>query len=112
MKYIITESRLEQLVLNWLNSEYGNLERHEYPNYIYYTKNGQIIFDYYKKNGLVFINYDRIWSYFESYFSMNYVQIHNLLKEWVKKHYNLNLTTIKPKPPTKQTSNRWESIRF
>jgi hypothetical protein len=110
MKIIITENKLNQMVINWLDKKYGNLEPYEYRNYIYYMKNNQIIFDYNKKIGLVFIDYDNIWSFFESIFGRNYVQIHNLLKEWLYEHYNLKIVTIKPKPPTKQTTKRWESI--
>ena len=96
MKIIITESRLGQIAINWLNKNYGDLEPYEtgkYPEYIFYKKGNEIIFDYNKKNGRAYINYREIWSFFENYFSMNYTQIQGLTKEWVEEHFKLGATT-------------------
>jgi hypothetical protein len=98
MKIIITESRLGQIAINWLNKNYGDLEPYEtgkYPEYIFYKKGDEIIFDYNKKNGFVNVNYDEIWSYFQSFFGMEYKQIQDLTKVWVEERYNLRVTTTK-----------------
>ena len=96
MKILITESKLEKAAINWLNKKYGDLEPFEtrkYPDYIFYRQGNEIIFDYNKKNGNVYVNYDEIWSFFESFFGMNYQQIQDLTKVWVEERYNLRVTT-------------------
>jgi hypothetical protein len=96
MKIIITEDKLNKITLNWLNDNYGDLEPFEseiYPDNIFYRKGDNVIFEYNKKNGVVLINYNEIWSFFESYFDMEYQQIQDLTKIWVEEHYNLRVTT-------------------
>ena len=97
MKIIITENKLEQVAINWLNKNYGDLEEWEndkYPDFIFYKKSGNPVFDYNKKNGEVYISYGEIWSFFESYFGMNFQQIQDLTKQWVEEQYKLGVTTI------------------
>ena len=96
MKYIITENRLERLAINWLNDNFGDLELFEtekYPNYVFYIKGEETILSYNKKNGMVFVDYPKIWSFFESYFSMSNQQIKDITKLWVEERYNLRVTT-------------------
>lgn len=94
MKILITESKLDRLAINWLNDNYGNLESYKskkYPDFIYYKKGKEVIFDYNKNNGYVFVNYDKIWSFFELYFSMDSQQIEDITTVWVGEHYNLDV---------------------
>jgi hypothetical protein len=96
MKYIITESRLNDIVKSWLSNSFGDLipyETKKYPNYIFYGKGGEVIFEYNKKNGCVYISYYKIWSFLESMFGMEHQQIQDLTKEWVEEHYKLKVTT-------------------
>ena len=96
MKIIITENKLERVAINWLNKNYGDLELFEteiYPDFLFYRKGDKVIFDYNKKNGEVYISYDEIWSFFESYFGMNFQQIQYLTKVWVEEQYKLGVTT-------------------
>ena len=96
MKVVITENRLERIAVKWLNDNYGDLEPFEseiYPDNIFYRKGDNVIFEYNKINGVVLINYNEIWSFFESYFDMEYQQIQDLTKIWVEEHYNLRVTT-------------------
>ena len=96
MKILITESKLERVAINWLNKNYGDLEPFEtekYPNQVFYRKGKEIIFSYNKKNGILFVNYQEVWSFFESFFGMEYEQIRDLTKVWVEEHYNLRVTT-------------------
>ena len=96
MKIIITESKLDRLAIKWLNDNYGDLEPFEtekYPNQVFYRKGKEIIFSYNKKNGYVYVNYEEIWSFFESFFGMEYEQIRDLTKVWVEESYNLRVTT-------------------
>jgi hypothetical protein len=103
MKLIITENKLNDVVIKWLNKNYGNLkpyETDEYPYSIFYIRDKEVFFEYNKKNGFVYISYDDIWSFLENIFSMEYEQIQEVTKLWVEEHYNLRVTTTD-----------WKSIR-
>jgi hypothetical protein len=96
MKFVITENKLERLAIKWLNENYGDLEPFEtekHPDYIFYRKGDEVIFDYNKKNEVVYVSYDEIWSFFESFFSMSNQQIKDITKIWVEEHYKLRVTT-------------------
>jgi hypothetical protein len=96
MKYIITESRLHNIVIKHLNSEYKDLEPFEtkkHPDYIFFMKDGEVVFDYNKKNRVVYFSYDKIWSFLQDFFGLEYVEIQDLTKEWVEEHYKLRVTT-------------------
>ena len=111
MKIIITENRLEQVAINWLNKNYGDLEEFEtdkYPDFIFYRKGDKIIFDYNIRSETVHVSYDEIWSFFESYFGMEYEQIQDLTKVWVEERYNLRVTTTSKW--SLYIKNRWRNI--
>jgi hypothetical protein len=96
MKVIITESQKDRAIIKWLNSEYGDLERYgkkKYPDYIFFMKDGEVVFDYNEVNGIVFISYDKIWSFLENFFGLEYKEIQDLTKEWVEEHYKIRVTT-------------------
>jgi hypothetical protein len=87
---------LKNKIIKYLNSEYPELEQFEtekYPDYIFFMKDGKFIFYYNKKNGSVGISYDKIWSFLESFFGLEYKEIQVLTKEWVEEHYKLEVTT-------------------
>ena len=87
---------MDRAVLKYLNTIYGDLtpfETDKHPNFIFFMKDGEVIFDYNKKNGKVYISYDRIWSFLESFFGLKYEEIQDLTKEWVEEHYKLSVTT-------------------
>ena len=90
--------KLKHIIFQYLNSEYPELEQfepEEYPNHIFFMEDGQVVFDYNKKNGYVYISYDKIWSFMESFFGLNYKEIQTLTKEWVEEHYKLRVTTTR-----------------
>jgi len=96
MKVIITESQKDRAIIKWLNSEYGDLEQIEtedWPDYIFFMKDGKVIFDYNKENGDVGISKDKIWLFLQNFFGMEYREIQDLTKEWIKEHYKLGVTT-------------------
>jgi len=98
MKIIITESRRTQIAIKWLNNNFGDLELYETdrePNYIFYMKNGEVIFDYDKLNGRAYINYRKIWSFFESIFSMDYRLIQSTITKWLNEYYELEVSPTK-----------------
>jgi hypothetical protein len=96
MKIIITENKLNDVVIKWLNKNYGDLKPYEteqYPHHVFFMKDKQVIFDYNKKNGRVFISYYNIWSLLEDVFGMEYKQNQEVTKLWMEEHYNLRVTT-------------------
>jgi len=96
MKVLITESKRDRLVIKWLNLEYGDLtpyEMEKHPNQIFFMKDEKIFFNYNKKPGTVGISYDKIWSFLESFFGLEYEEIQDITKEWIEEHYKLRVTT-------------------
>lgn len=111
MKYIITESRLERIAINWLNDNYSDLEPYEtekYPNQVFYRKGKEVIFKYIEKNGQVFFNYREVWSFFKSFLGMENEQIKDITKLWVEEYYNLRVTTTRVENPA--LSNKWRNF--
>ena len=86
----------QELVLKWLNKEFGNLTKIVKGDIrFYFDKDRKPLFYYYQdsKNGYVCINYDRIWVFFESIFGLNTLQTQEILKVWLEETYNLRELT-------------------
>ena len=88
---------IKEYCINWLNDNFSNMdivESKDRPGYILYryeTKDNVLIYN--KKNQKVYISYNKIWSFFESYFSMESVEIQELTEEWLSEAYNLKGVT-------------------
>jgi hypothetical protein len=98
MNIIITENKLHDVVIKFLNKEFGDLRSYKtdkYPGYVFYMKGNDILFEYNKKNGIINIDYKRIWSLLDRVFGMEYEQIQEVTKKWLEEHYNLRVTTTK-----------------
>lgn len=92
MKIIITESKRDRLVLNWLNKEFGNLTEVVRDDITFYVdKDLNPLFMYFQdeKNGNIYINYNRIWVFFESIFGLKESQTREILTIWLEDTYNL-----------------------
>ena len=88
--------KLQKLCIKWLNENYSLMEPFEtekHPDYIFYMKDGKCILQYNKKSRYVYVNYNEIWSFFESFFSMEYEQIQGVTKVWVEEQYKMGVTT-------------------
>ena len=88
--------KLKHKIINYLNKEYSGLiwyETEQYPNFIFFMKNDEVIFEYNKKNGKVYISYEHIWSFLSSFFGLKYTEIQDLTKEWVEEQFKLSVTT-------------------
>jgi len=103
-KITFVKGYLKEAVLSWLSEIYGNLKPKEKDYKIYYVDvESKPLFMYYKeeqesKNGYYHISYDRIWSFFESYFVMKYKEIKDMISMWLGETYNLRgLTPIMSK---------------
>ena len=96
---IFIKGDFKETGLSWLNEIYGNLKPVEKDDKIFYVDGERKpLFKYYKedyesKNGYYYINYDRIWSFFEYYFDMESKEIKDLIKVWLGETYNLRVLT-------------------
>ena len=83
----------QELILKWLNNKFSDLTKVVKGDRTFYVDDvGKIIFYYfeYSKNKYVYINYDRIWVFFEDIFGLRVLQIREILKVWLEETYNLN----------------------
>ena len=107
MKFIITENKLERAAIHWMNQNF-NLDQLEvvkhsdYPNSIFYKKNGKVVMERDKKNKDFWFDYDEIWSFFESFFGFNYEEIQVVLTKWLEE-------TLKLKGYTPINAFLWDS---
>jgi len=62
---------------------------------IYVDENNKPLFYYYpdEKDGYFYINYYRIWSFFDRVFGYEYTEIQELIKIWLEETYNLEELT-------------------
>ena len=66
----------------------------EYPNTLFwFDKDGKYICEYDWKNRWFWFSYTRIWSVFESEFSLNYMEIRMFLNGMVEEHFKLSGVT-------------------
>ena len=77
MKYVITENQLDKTALLWMNKNFSpdQLEvvtHPDYPNSIFYRKNGKVVMEQDKKNKEFFFDYNEVYSFFKSFFSMEF----------------------------------------
>ena len=75
MKINITKTQRARLVKDWLNNMFSD------------TK---IIDSYYVKNGkIIGFDYNKIWSFLESMFSLKDEELKSITKDWVEETLNL-----------------------
>jgi len=82
----------QKLVIKWLNKGFGDLTPVVKEARTYYVdKDRKPLFMYFQdeKNGYVYINYDRIWVFFNSIFGLNTLQTQEILTIWLEEIYNL-----------------------
>ncbi len=90
------DDKLKHKIIDYLNKEYSGLVRYETdrcPDFVSFMKDGKFIFMYDKKDGFVYISYDKIWSFLESFFGLEYSEIQTLTKEWVEELFKMEVTT-------------------
>ncbi len=86
----------QDIVIKWLNKKFGDLTLAVVGDKTFYVdKDRKPLFYYYQdsKNGYVYINYYRIWVFFESIFGLNSLQTKEILKVWLEQTYNLRGVT-------------------
>ena len=94
MKFIITENKLERVVIHWMNQNFSPeqleiVKSKHYPDSVFFKKNGKVVMEQDKKNKYFWFHYDNIWSFFESFFGMEYKQIQEVLSYWLEETLKL-----------------------
>ena len=96
-RIIVTDKPIKEACIDWLNTNYSNLESVESKDYpgcvIYrYVPKDNILF-YNIKNRKVYIRYELIWSFFEHNFGLREGEIKCIIEDWLSATYNLNGVT-------------------
>ena len=91
MKYIITESRLNNLILKWMDDSYGDLNKIDYPysTFVYLTRDDSTFFSYDKRNGYVRGHSREVGEYLQSLFNLDIDQMEEITKLWLRTRYDL-----------------------
>ena len=79
------------LIYKFLN-RFNDLETVINDGKVYYIDKDRKRLFYHSQNnkyGNIWIDYDRIWSFFEEFFLMKYEEIQGILKDWLEEVYNL-----------------------
>jgi len=87
---MITEQK-KILAYKFLN-RFNDLEKVIKDGRVYYVDKDRKPLFYYRqdsKNEYIYFNYERIWSFFEEFFLMEYKEIQDILKGWLEETYNL-----------------------
>ena len=89
MKILITENQVKRTAIAWMNMNFSpdQLEivtSKEYPDSIFYKKNGKVVMEQDKENKYFFFHYHDIWSFFEDFFGLEYKEIQGVLKSWLE----------------------------
>jgi hypothetical protein len=61
----------------------------KYSNILIYKKDGEVLYNYNEEIGYFWIDYDKIWSVFQSKYHLNYYEIKLITKDMVEEHLNL-----------------------
>jgi uncharacterized membrane protein len=94
MKYIITESQYNSAIDKFISYQFEPHEEKtskEYPESIFWTKNGRIIVEI--ENSEYFWVINEIWTNISSMFSLEHEETQEVIKYWLEEHYNLGSLT-------------------
>ena len=94
MKYIITENKLNNVALSWMNQNFSSdqleiVKSEDYPDSVFFKKNGEVVMEQNIKYKYFWFDYDNICLFFESFFDMEHVQIQEVLSYWLEETLKL-----------------------
>ena len=132
MKYIITESKLKQVIIkyldklygnnktesklgkaaiSYLNEMYGDLEEYrpdEYPGHILYVKDEKAYMEHDLTNNDLWVDYITIWEDLTNIFSFESHEIKRIIKKWVEETYKLK--GVKPNYMNHTSIDWWKNL--
>ena len=95
MQYIITENKLDNVIIKYLDIYYGDLkevESSEYPDTTLYVKDNRIYMGLrYGRNGRTYLSVssDIIWFDLEKTFGLDFKEAKRVISKWVEKTYDI-----------------------
>jgi len=95
MKYIITESRLNSIIENWLNENYSDLERYHRTEFreIYLSKNGRFKFMYNLRTKRLYV-VNEVWNFITNMFGLDYDETEKILLNWCSNKFGFRITNL------------------
>jgi hypothetical protein len=96
MKIILTENRRNNIVIKWLDDNYGDLIGMENSHGIVYykKKDGTTIFTFRNDYGIVTIEDDELQQYLVSIFSVDSHDLNKIFIPWIEENYNQHVTEV------------------
>jgi hypothetical protein len=98
MKYIITESKLENVVIKYLNKMYGDLEEYrtdKHPDSVFFIKGKKVFMEQDLEIDDLYVHSDTIWKDLVDTFSLENDEIRHIIKKWAEESYNIKDVTPK-----------------
>ena len=111
MKYIITENKLDNVVIKYLNKMYGDLEEYrinKHPDSVYFVKGKKVYMEHNSKRELLYVDYDTIWKDLTDTFLLEYDEIQSIITKWAEETYNLRYVTPHEQLPIAKI--RWDRL--
>jgi hypothetical protein len=91
MKIIITEQKLNNLIIKWLDQEFGNLTPIKFKNgnTVYVDEENYPLFYYEDNSKVINIDNNKIWYLIKKIFNIERPEIKDVLSLWLEKTYNI-----------------------
>jgi hypothetical protein len=105
--------KLTKIKLDWMNEnfELDKLEsvvHSDYPNSIFYKKNGVVVMEQDKKTKYFLFDEGEIWSIFERFFGMEHYETQSFLRYWLEE--TLKLEGFTPVTTLVSPAHRWKRL--
>lgn len=109
MKFVIPESRLENIAMKYLDYAFEGL--HEvnskiFPKFRFWKIGGKVVMQM-DTHIRLWVRYD-IWDRISDMFSLDYDEAQELIKKWVK--LNMGLDEVRPQKKTFRNLTYWDMI--
>ena len=108
MKIIITEGKLIKVATQFLDDNYGDLEKEYQPRLdaMFYKQNGDYIFEYSFSYNFLYVDKE-VWNSLSGYFGLEEHQINSLINSWFEKRYKYECKLdVRPTSP-----ERWDILK-
>jgi hypothetical protein len=89
--------KLKHIVLNFLDTNYGNLEPYrdvQSEYYVFYFLKNEKIIVYNWATKEAHIRYSIVWRFLKDFFDLSYGEISLLVLEWLEFNYKLDISKI------------------
>lgn len=95
MKFLITESKIEKLIIDWLDKNYGNLKAStDSQDILYKNDDGESILYYSKFFNMVTIINPSLIKMLWSIFNLEESSLRPIFIPWFKKHYGISIGDV------------------